>query len=416
MAAGTVATDRGAHRSTTRRRARTPACSGPRARPCGPLGEAATPALIDPLSLAIAGTAAVASVALAVLQWPRPPALDGERWLKVSLATLLRGQVQAADGDVDAWEAAVRDFVPYHPAGRFPERKVSNPEAASLSEPALPGERALVEALAGVRGHEARWARLYDDDEAAIEARLGDPAELGAAYDPRTTLGPEATWDALAAWGGGDPGFVTAVRRALPATWVLVSGRADRLGGPSMLPSLAAEAGQVELLSFDAGELEERLHRLAREGRVMVLVGEEAGIVALLDVLARNLAVRDATAAVLSIGGPIRGCADDEGPYSRAVRQDWMDAWFTVAALETEVVRLTPYFSLQWLDRAVWPPGVEGQPLELARFPVPDAKGATATTTEVVDLGVLPAREDLPVELVARALVTVVTAWVVHRR
>lgn len=356
----------------------------------------------------------MASAGIVYLQVPRPPALDGERWFKVTLATLLRGQVQAADGDAADWEAAVTQFVPYHPAGRLPERKVSNAVALKPTA-ALPGELALIEALDKLDGAEARWARLYGD-EISLEARLADPAELGADYDPSGPVGPGAEWDAVAAWGGGDAAIVAAFERSLDVTWVLVSGRAEQLGGPSLLEALAGSWAKTETVAWDDPELEARLVALAAAGTSMVLVGEEVGMTALLDLLPGNLAIRDRTMAVLSIGGVIGGKPGEDGRLSVDTRKDWMDAWFKMRHLETEVVRLTPYFSLQWVDPTAWPPGVEGQPIEHARFPELDPAGATAETTEVVDLGVLFADDALPTDQVARALITVVTAWVVHRR
>lgn len=362
----------------------------------------------------IAGAAAATSVALAVVQWPRPPALDGERWFKIALATLLRGQIEASEQGAAEWAEVVRRFVPYHPAGRLPERKVSNPVTLRPTA-ALPGEIALVEALDQIQVPAERWARLYDD-EAALEARLTDPAELGEAYDPRTTLGSGADWEALAAWGGGQPGILEALERAMPATWVLVKGREGQLGGPTILPALAAAWASTEVLDGDPSAVRRRLEQLAEAGTSMVLVGEEAGVTAILDLLADNLAVRDRTLAVVSVGGVIGGKPAEKGRLSVAARQDWLQAHFNQRTLETEVVRLTPYFSVQWLDRTAWPPGVHGQPIEHARFPEPSDHGATATTTEVVDLGVLPADEELPTDQVARALLAVVAAWVVHRR
>ncbi len=112
------------------------------------------------------------------------------------------------------------------------------------------------------------------------------------------------------------------------------------------------------------------------------------------------------------------GGRDDEaeGPLSRKAAEDWLGQHFRQSALESEVVRLTPFFAVQWLDREAWPPGVSGLALEDQRFPEPDDKDSTATTLEVVDLGPLPASPELPVAQVARALIAVVASWVVTRR
>ena len=144
-------------------------------------------------------------------------------------------------------------------------------------------------------------------------------------------------------------------------------------------------------------------------------MGEEAGTASLLRLMAEDMALREQVSAVVSVGGVIRGRSDERGPLGEAACRDWLDAWFGQNTLDTDVVRLTPYFALQWLDRSTWPPGVPGLPLEASRFPPPHTRAATATTLEVVDLGPLPADPELPVALVARALIAVVSAWIVHR-
>lgn len=371
------------------------------------------------MSLAIGGVAGAVALALGWLQWPRPPRLDGERWFKVALCTLLRGRVEAEGGDADAWERAVVRFVPYHPAGRLPERKVSNPVAGPPGA-ALPGEVALLEALAAEEGPARRWARMYDLDEGGLDARLSDPSALGAAYDPARILGRDASWDALARWARGDDTFLSVARRRIHARWVLVEGREDRRVGPSVLPALAALLPDAIHVPFEDGDPEVlavtlRSVPVDASGRVIV-VAEEAGVTRALRALAAAADVRDLLLALISVGGVIGGRTDEEGPYGAQACRDWNEAHFDQSELDTDVVRLTPYLALQWLDREVWPPGVPGLPLDAARFPEPRSEGATATTLEVVDLGPLPADEGLPVDLVARALIAVASAWVATRQ
>jgi hypothetical protein len=359
---------------------------------------------------------------IAWVQWPRPPELDGERWFKLVLATLLRGRSDAAGQNAEAWAKTVLELVPYHPAGRFPERKISNPTAAVLPGAAQPGETPLVEALARRAEPAARWAWMYDEDDVGIAARLDDPADLGPAYDPATVLGADLGWDALAAWAAGDDRFREGLGRQLGATkWVLVEGRSRRLPRQSsVLPAIAAVVPDAVVVPFGAGG-EESLERTLREvapevSDRLVLVGEEAGVTRMLRVIHDAADIRDQVVAVVSIGGVIGGRDDDVGPYARAACQDWLAGSFVQRELETDVVRLTPYLAVQWLDRGAWPPGVYGLPLEAQRFPEPDAEGATATTVEVVDLGPLPADRNLDPALVARALVAVTTLWVSTRR
>ncbi|MEQ1502827.1 MAG: hypothetical protein ABMB14_11385 [Myxococcota bacterium] len=371
--------------------------------------------LLDPVSLAIALVAAVVAVAIGYVQWPRPPTLDGERWFKLTLCTLLRGRLDAAGATADAWEREVVRIVPYHPAGRLPERKWSNPVAAAVPGIALPGEHALLEALAREPDPARRIAVMYDTDEAGLAARFSDPSDLGEAYDYRQ-LGPGASWDALAAWGAGDRTFADAALRSLGARWVTVAGRADRLAGPSVLDAIAAEV--PDTVAIRRGDDVSAAIRavVTGPGVRLVLVAEEAAAIELLRLLADAADLRDQVVAVVAIGGVIAGRPDEDGPLGETACRDWLAAHLNQVDLDTDVVRRTPYFAVQWLDRASWPPGARGLPLQASRFPPPEAVSGVPDTIETVDLGPLPSDRDLPVELVARALVAVVCGWVRSRR
>jgi hypothetical protein len=319
--------------------------------------------LTDPLSLALTVAAALVAAGIAWVQWPRPPALDGERWFKVTLATLLRGRVEAEGGDADQWERTV--------------------------------------------------VRLVSD------AFLDDPDELGPVYDPQTYFGPGFGWDAVARDANADA-LRAALGRVLPARWILVEGRSDRSTGPTVLPSLLAVLPDALVVPFGDGA-PEALDAIATAaapdtGDRLVLAGEEAGVARIMRVLHANAELRDKVAAVLSIGGVIGGRYDEDGPYGRAASAEWLSASFVQRELETDVVRLTPWLAVQWRDPDVQPPGLRGLPVEAQRFPTPDPEGATAQTMEVVDLGPLPVDPALDPALVARALVTVTTLWVASRR
>lgn len=378
--------------------------------------------MTDPLSLALAAATAGVALAAGWAHWPRPPALDGERWFKVSLATVLRGGVEAEGGSAESWEASVRRFVPFHPAGRWPERKVANPVAARLPRALIPGERALLDALARLRTADERWTWMYDQDEVGLAARLDDPVELGPAYDPAVRLGSGASWDGLAAWGGGDPRFGALLLARWSARWILVEGRPDRLAGPSVLPALEALLGDRairvpwEERPIDASQaaLLATLRRAAPTVDVrLVVVGEEAGVVVALRALAEAADVRDQVHAVLSVGGTVGGRPDEPGPFGERDQADWLGARFTQQGMDTEVVRLTPYLAVQWFARPAL--GSAGLPIAAQRFPDPqDSVGVV--TVEVVDLGVLPSESDFPVAQLAKALVAVVVAWVLSRR
>jgi hypothetical protein len=151
------------------------------------------------------------------LALPRAPTLDWERLFKSALSVgiwaELEGEATATPGHAavggecgleERWRAKVAEAVPYHPAGRRWRAKLSAPEAYEIEVPALSGERALVGALAGIEGMAERWDRLFGSraqevDLAVMEA-LGDPRELGTAYDPVRLLGPEAGWEGVAVW------------------------------------------------------------------------------------------------------------------------------------------------------------------------------------------------------------------------
>lgn len=364
----------------------------------------------DPLSLSIAGAALAVAAAAGWARRRRDPDLDGERWFKTTLATLLRGRIEADGGGPDAWDAAVAR-IPYHPAGRWPERKVTHPEVAPPG-PLLEGEAGLLERLARADDLAARWSVLYADEDALALLR-DDPFELGAAYAPAQVARPGATWDDVAAWGAGDDAFGHAVLARLGARWVLAGGSAPRL-----TPHLQALAPDALVLPEGP-----EAARLALEGALeradtrLVLFAEGDAVPGVLQLLVDHAGLRDQVLAVVAVGGVIGGRTDiAEGPLTVASREDWMGRWFGQHHLDTGVVRLTPYMSVQWLDRTVAPPGLPGLPLQHQRFPPPAEQSATATTIESVDLGVLDHAGGPDDAVIAKALCFVVAGWVASRR
>jgi len=370
---------------------------------------------MDPVSLATATVASVIAAAAGWYSWPRPPDLDGERWFKTILATLLRGRIEAEDGEADEWFRAVVRFVPYHPGGRLPELKVSMPGQMQLPGPALPHERALLERLAKLPDAAARWAWMYDEDEAGLAARLEDPVELGPDYAPDARVGPGQGWDALAATGSGQPEFTDALLRRLRARWMVLTGPEPALSD-HFAATLGESATVVPWEEGEPGELAEAL--LALVGTLeadsrLIWIAEGRAVQVLLRALRGSVPVRDATVAVLSVGGSIRGEPGD-GPWGQTVMTDWLGSHFNQIDMETEVVRLTPYLAAQWLDRDAAQPGVEGLPLQNQRFIEPETRSAIETI-EVVDLGPIPKVDDLPTDVVARALVFVTGLWALTR-
>ncbi len=372
--------------------------------------------MTDPLTLLVAvvaiGTAAVA----AWLHQPRPPELEAERWFKVWLATRLRGRVEAAGGDADAWTAEVLRFVPFHPAGRHPEGKVASPHTWRPADAWLEGEESLVQRLAALSSPRERWTLLYDRDERGLEARLADPVTLGPAYDPGRILGPGHSWDAVATGG-----LTEALAARIGARWVLVDGR--EASGPDLLAALGAQLPASVRVPWSDGDLDatvERTHVLL-QGLVpspadrLVVVGAGLGIQVVLRVLVRDPGLRDRVIAVVSVGGVLAGMPDEEGALGQAAVKDWMARWFGHDTLDTDALVPTPYLSLQWWDPEVEPPGVAGLPLASARWPTPRAVADVPASIAPTELGLLPADPAIPLDAVAESLVGVtvgmVLAW-----
>lgn len=390
-------------------------------------------------------TVAVLTLALAVvIAWrlvPRPPDLEGERWFKAWLATLLRGRFEARGASPEDWATAVDQLVLFHPAGRWPERKLVAPSIAH--EPALEGERALVEALARLPDADARWEHLYVREERGRASRLGDPHDLGASHRPERWLGSALTWDAVADAAQDPEGAMCALAAASPARWVLVPGAP--LGAPELLTALTDLLGERAIVhdavdptpeglaafrgamaAFRPGApahieasvaLLEHLHALApRPADRLVVVASGASIHHVLDALLVSDALRDQIDAVVSVGGAIGGLDGAEHPLDPSACERFLRENFTHQALDLEAARLCPYFAMQWMTPGHDSPGAFGLPVERARFPQPADHDGPRPFIEPVDLGPLHPGPALPLDLVALALCGVVTGWVRARR
>ncbi len=367
-------------------------------------------AATDPFSLGIAGAAALTALLAGWFQVRRAPALDGERWLKTTLATLLRGRIEAQGGDGDAWAATVRARVPYHPAGREPDRKVLHPHAVP-DGPLLEGEQALLESLRGAPDVAARWSLLYDV-EAEYHPLLDDPIELGPDYAPASLLGPGTTWDDLARWAA-EPGFGERLAARHPLVWVCVRPPED--GAESRILDALVDLWPHTVALAPGDDPEALVGPLLTPDARLVFAAEGDAIADTLSLLAENDGLRDHVVAVLAIGAPILGREGGPPEVSPSGREDWMGHHFGQKRLDTEEIRLTPYMALQWLDRTVATPGTARQPLGWARFPKPATQGVDVETIESVDLGVLPRPGGPDDDLVARALLYVVTGWAAAR-
>ncbi len=329
--------------------------------------------------------AAVELVALGLAAWaawlslPRPPEHDGERLFKVILATLIRGEVEAAGGDRDDWARRLAP-VPFHPAWRRPERLILDPDPEAIPAPAREGERALVEALARLPDPAARWRHAV---EAGREVLMDDPAFLG--LDPEAVLGPGADWDAVAARAGAvraalarKLAHVVFVGLDLPGREAMAEaldrpfpdlGELARFPAPD--PAAPDPEAAVALAEALLAELPDPAARLA------ILAPGERAFSAVVALHAHDL-LRDRTLALVSLGGPLRA-----GP-----RGDWLAARFRHEELEPELMRTIAYLSAVAVD--------PGDPLaggpeawEAQRFVEPPLPPTGRRAIEAVDLGPL---------------------------
>lgn len=344
---------------------------------------------------------------------PRPVERDGERLLKVSLATVLRGPVEAEGGTIAQWSAAVLPAVLYHPAGREPEAKLLRPDPAALPTPALPGERGLVEELARIESPVARLQAMYVGAEAAAEALLTDPALHGEAWDLSRHLAPDLSWDDVAAWSEGLLAVLGRRLGHLVAVEAIAAGSGDGADGAGsgipLAEALPGEGGGIvpvpasvseqawtgEAEDWEPGEAEEALSALLlghceRPEQRLVLVARGNAAGPLLRAICGVLALKDRVAAVLLVD-----------PQWSPAERDWLERWFTHPAFEPEVVRRVPYAALLDCDPSE-PAGWARWPEQ--RLPRPEEPASGRLVLDVVDLGPLALRA-VPPEALARALV-----------
>jgi hypothetical protein len=274
----------------------------------------------------------------AVLSMRSAPELDWERLLKLSLSTVIRGEVEAAGGDADAWWDRVRSVVPYHPAGRQAEAKLGAPSLASVAVPALEGERALVEALAEVSSPAERWILMYEG-ESSQDALLADPDELGPAYDPAAVLAPGLGWSAVAEWTDG---VQSALARRLADVVVMVVGDQGLVGRLAPAFRQGVPHARVQAVSAVSAAPAEALGAALVESldsasdRVVIIAGGE-DVLAVVQALHADPALRDRVLVVLSMGGGLGG--------------EWLAAEFTHEAMDTELNRTTAYMDIVDAER-----------------------------------------------------------------
>lgn len=395
--------------------------------------------MTDPLTLLVAVLTLGLALVTAWLMRPRPPALHGERWFKAWLATLLRGEIEAAGGTPEQWGALVDRSVLFHPLAHPAENKLSDQPVCE--RPAREGEPALVDVLRGLPDRRSRWEHLFALDEIGRAARLGDPHDLGPPHQPSRWLGPAITWDKVAGAATDPSELIQALGRASAARWVII-GQAPA-GAPAVGERLVQILGERAVryeptppspaaLEAFRGTLAERrpgapshveasaalveaLHALAGSpSDRLVLLAEGVAVHHVLDAMLASDALRDQVDAVVAVHAPIQGGSELDYPCdSEAVRR-YLSRWFNHDDLDLEAAHLCPYFAVQWLSPDQEPPGAFGVALHQARFPSP-ADGPRISI-EAVDLGPIAPDQGLSPDLVALALLSLVTCWVKARR
>ena len=309
---------------------------------------------------------------------PRPPALDAERLFKQVLATVLRGEVEAAGGELADWVNAL-EGVPYHPLARDTEQRLNDPGGASIPTPPREGERALLDRLSACDSPESRWRLLFRDDPRGQASLLEDPAMLGSAYDPATWFGPEATWDAVADWAAP---LQQGLRRRLAHVVFVDATALFGEHGEAALPGLRTAPLGASLEASAKPLLDSPADRI-----VVIARGEH--MPAVLDELVGQPTLVDRVVGVVSLGG--------------AVAQD-PKAWrsqFQHAALEPEIQRTVLFVSLVDID--VDAP--MARPWAVQSFVEPPLPDTGRRSIECVDLGPLDVTRVAPHALVRSLLV-----------
>lgn len=344
---------------------------------------------MNPIDLALWGTAGVLTVATLWWARPRPVALDWERFFKLTLLTQLRGQVEARDGTADDWAEKGREKVWFSNLARSPFVKLINPNPQELSVPALPGELALTQALLELPDPHARLTCMYG---AGQDAELyEDPESAGEAWRLPQYLGQGADWDSLALSGDA---IAEAIRRRGQQVWIQI-GAID-LPLQELLPrtsSLSASTPKDTANAIDA---------LGPDGAdrfVLLACGADASLI--LDTLKAFDGLRDRVLAVVLIDPEL------------ADRQDWLTEHFNHQDFDTELARPTGWFQLRFLETHPTAQQVADRALGL---PVPPDPESGRVSIELVELGLLPgSQKEAAGRWLSRGLVLTVLAWLGSR-
>jgi len=316
----------------------------------------------------------LAALALALgaawLSLRRPEALDWERLWKTILATVIRGDVERMGGDQAQWWDRLQ-AVPFHPVGRDAAAKLNRAAVGEVAVPALEGERALVERLAACPTVASRWAAMYREDPLAKAALLGDPDELGSAYDPSGPLAPGVGWTNVAVW---DADVQAVIARRLAGTGVVVFG--------TMGASLTQALPHGTVVTLEDADEAAVMAWVPESHQRVVLIAQGDRVHRMMQMLHASPVLRDRVLAVFAID-PV-------------FESQWMQEHFHHEPFDTELNRRTPYLAI-----------TNGAPHQTAipdqRFPTPPDHPSGWCPIDAIDLGVVPLDQHDP-ELFARAL------------
>lgn len=349
------------------------------------------------------------AVVAAWLTIPRPPKLHWERLWKVGLSVLTAGEILETHGEPDEasrqrWQAEVLGAIPWNPAVRDADARLEHPRLEEIPVPALEGERALVEELARLPDAPARFQRMFVDDPRVVEELLGDPTALGPDHDPALLLGPGAGWSEVSRWS---PELQGVLARRL-ADLVFVLDGTD----PGLAPALTASLEGLRVVEMPSAQVaapdeavrlffEQVEGALSADSDRIVLLGGGLGMRRVLAALAEGDGLRDRCAAVVSLAGRIQG----EGPEDQD-QQRWLEAHFTQEAMDTELRRSIPFFSVIDVD----PLDPLGRAWAPQRFPTPAPNPQGRAPVQLVDLGPL-ALSRVSQKVLARGLLLLVALY-----
>ncbi len=327
------------------------------------------------------------------LSIPRAPGLDWQRLFKVAISVGIWAELEsevAAGGHCDGapveqrWRSALQTVIPFHPAGRDWRTKLEDPTGVALPVPALPGEQALVEALAGLSTVEERWSRLFGASAHAVDSTvaeaLGDPRELGAVYDPTRLLGPEADWEGVSAWSDATR---AGLLRRLSHVVVVEVGLPEGMSVCASVPGLRSHA----VAAVDTSAATSWLATLEQPSDRLVLVLRGEHLVDALEQMASSPALVDRVVAILVVGGVAAPT-----PEARAHLQ----ALISSEALLPELQRQTPIAAIDDIS--------PDHLLESGMAPLDlPADEPERTGVQWLDLGPLPV-DNVPAIPLSRAL------------